>query len=113
MSPCSTHHPRKGTEMATFIEEAKALLSEEKFNRLEYLRVKSNNFETNTEEEKEFFAVKEEVRKLINQRDKDKNLQFLTDPSIALVDILRVKKATKEEIAKAVKELFPPVADLS
>lgn len=99
--------------MATFIEEAKALLTEEKFNRLELLRVKSNNFESTLDEEKEFFAIKEEVRTLISQRDKDKNLQFLADPSIALVDILRVKKATKEEINKAVKTLFPPVTDLT
>lgn len=95
--------------MATFIEEAQALLSAEKFNRLELLRMKSNNFETNKEEEKEFVEIKDEVRKLISQRDKDKNLAFLADPSIELVDVLRVKKATREEINKAMKILFPVV----
>lgn len=98
--------------MATFIEEAQALLSAEKFNRLELLRMKSNNFETSKEEEKEFVEIKDEVRTLIAQRDKDKNLAFIADPSIELIDILRVKKVTREDVNKALKVLFPviPVA---
>lgn len=95
--------------MATFIEEAQALLSAEKFNRLEMLRMKSNSFETNQDEEKEFSDLKNEVRKAIAQRDKDKNLAFIADPSIELIDILRVKKVTREEINKAIKVLFPVV----
>jgi len=92
---------------ATFIEEAQSLLSADKFNRFELVRIKSNNFESSQEEEKEFYNLKNEVRTLISQRDKDKNLQFIVDPSISIIDILRVKKTTREEINKAVKVLFP------
>lgn len=93
--------------MATFIEEAQALLTAEKFSRLELLRMKSSNFESTNEEEIEFSKLKNEVRTAINNRDKDKNLQFIADPLISLVDIFRVKNVSKEQVVKATKEYFP------
>lgn len=99
--------------MATFIEEAKEFLTDEQFNRFELLRIKANNFESTVDEEEEFNDIKFNVRNAINQRDKDKNLSFLKDKSIQLVDVLRVMGSTREDINKAVKFLFPTKEELT
>lgn len=57
--------------------------------------------------------MKNEVRTLIAQRDMDKNLQFLVDPTISIIDILRVKKATRNDINSAIKVLFPTPVSVS
>lgn len=90
----------------SFIDDAKEALNE-RFNRLELLARKSGNFETNSDEDKELFDLKEEVKEYVAQRDRAKNLSFLADGKYSLAEVLTVMKATKEDVNKALKSLFP------
>lgn len=92
----------------TFLEEAKALLNDEKFTRLELLRIKISNFEATEEEQQEFFSLQNEVKTLIAKRDREKNLSFIKDPSITLEDLLRIKKATEKQLKEYIKKYLRP-----
>ncbi len=63
--------------MATFIEEAKLLLSNEEFVTLELLGKKSADFETTPEEDKKLVELKANVKAGILERDRLKNLEFI------------------------------------
>jgi hypothetical protein len=96
--------------MATFIEEAKLLLSNEEFVTLELLGKKSADFETTPEEDKKLVELKAKVKTAMAERDRLKNLAFIADGAYSIIDLLKAAKATKEQINDAIKILFPAPA---
>ncbi|MER3495014.1 MAG: hypothetical protein C4323_24140, partial [Mastigocladus sp. ERB_26_2] len=80
----------------------------------------------NSDEDNELISLKQMVKKLVAEKDREKNLQFLKDGEYNLMDIIKVvnpKKEslnigeiftalalTKAEITKAMKTAFPAQA---
>lgn len=91
----------------SFLDDAKEALKE-RFDRLELLNRKVASFESTPDEDKELFDLKAEVIQFVAQRDKQKNLAFLKTGGFSLVDVLTAMSATKEQINKAVSQMFPP-----
>ena len=60
-----------------FIDDAKELLNNEQFTKLQLLARKSADFETTIEEDMELAELKLEVKNLVAKRDAAKNLEFL------------------------------------
>lgn len=113
--------------MANFLDNAKSVLEDGELSTLTSLAEKTANFDTNSEEDKQFMELKMKVKRLLAEKDKDKNLAFLSDnDSFTLQDVIRVMKPkketvilkdilstigyTKDEISKTVKAMFPAVA---
>lgn len=110
----------------TFLDNARSVLDEAKMARLELLNRKSADFDTNSDEDNELISLKQMVKKLVAEKDREKNLQFLKDGEYNLMDIIKVvnpKKEslnigeiftalalTKAEITKAMKTAFPAQA---
>lgn len=96
--------------MAHFLDQAKEVLTTEQVRRLEDLAKKAADFESNQEEDTELFNLKKEVKKLVANRDREKNLSFLKEGGYTIAELLKAVGATKDDITKAVKELFPAEA---
>jgi hypothetical protein len=112
----------------SFIDQAKEVLTPEQVTRLELLAMKSANFETSMEEIDEMKALRQEVTKLIANRDRQKNLAFLKDGAYDIKDILeamgkdhhavikdsglnirdifKLLNITKKEAMSAIKEVY-------
>lgn len=86
--------------MSDFMENAKAVLESTKFARFELLHMKQNLLEVTDEEDMEFLSLKREVKKLVADRDRQKNLGFLKEAAYDINDILSVMGITKESIVK-------------
>ena len=93
--------------MATFLEEAQALLSPEEFSNLQSLSLKVSQMTSTTDEDDKLKEMKTWVKTAIADRDRLKNLQFLENGNYSLVDILKTIKATEPQIKQALKVLFP------
>lgn len=96
--------------MSAFIDQAKEVLTTEQMSRLELLARKSADFDTNSDEDSEFIKLKQEVKRLVATRDRQKNLSFLKDGQYPLKDILEIYKGignTKKQALQAINEVFP------
>lgn len=82
----------------SFIDQAKEVLQPEQVTRLELLAMKSANLESSMEEIDEMKALKQEVVRLIANRDRQKNLSFLKDGQYDINDILDVMGVKHEHI---------------
>lgn len=91
----------------TFIEEARAILSPEEMDILTALSVKSAAFETTAEEDKDLAGLKSKVHTAISDRDRLKSLEFLKSKSFSAFDVLKTANFTRQEVLKAVAQLFP------
>jgi len=89
--------------MASFIEEAQAILSADEFAKLKSLAFKASNLETNADEDDELAELKIKVQQAIAQRDRIKNLQFLTTGGFSVADVLTAMKADAKEVKKWLK----------
>lgn len=89
--------------MASFIEEAQAILGADEFAKLKSLAFKASNLETVTEEDNELAELKTKVQKAVAQRDKLKNLQFLKTGGFTVDDVLTAIGADVKEVKKWVK----------
>ena len=89
-----------------FLDDAKEALGE-KFDKLQLLARKSADFEATQDEENELAELKASVRTFVSQRDRAKNLEFIKTGGFSVAEVLRVMGATKEQVNKAVAELFP------
>lgn len=90
-----------------FIDDAKDVLQPEEFSTFETLQRKMITFETNSDEDKQFFDLKTKVKKLLLERDRAKNLGFLKEGGYSIVEVLRAMNVTREDFNKAKSELFP------
>ncbi|OMP07042.1 hypothetical protein CCACVL1_01387 [Corchorus capsularis] len=97
----------------SFLDNAKEVLTEEEFTKLQELQTKSSDFEATPDEEKNLLELKNSVREKIAQRDKAKNLSFLNGKfanmppsSLRDKDGKEVEEAIKtgERISKGAKE---------
>lgn len=86
--------------MSAFIEQAKEVLNNEQVTRLELLARKAADFETTTEEDNELFELKKEVKKLIADRDRNKNLAFLKDGAYSVKEVLASMGADHQAVIK-------------
>lgn len=89
--------------MATFIEEAQAILSPDEFAKLKSLAIKASNLETTTDEDDELAELKSKVQKAVFQREKLKSLQFLATGGFSVADVLTAMKADAKEVKKWLK----------
>ena len=86
--------------MTTFIDQAKEVLTTEQVTKLELLARKSADFETSNAEDAELMELKKEVKRLVANRDRQKNLGFLKDGDYQLDDILEVMGTSKKQLIK-------------
>lgn len=95
-----------------FMDDAKDVLSADDFAVLEKLAKKVAEFDTNSDEDKQFIELKQKVKKNLAERDRAKNLSFLKDGGYSIVEILKAMGITREQFNQAKAELFPnaPVA---
>jgi hypothetical protein len=95
-----------------FMDDAKDVLSADDFAVLEKLAKKVAEFDTNSDEDKQFIDLKQKVKKNLAERDRAKNLAFLKDGGYSIVEILKAMGITREQFNDAKAELFPnaPVA---
>ncbi|WP_428147024.1 hypothetical protein [Delftia acidovorans] len=95
-----------------FMDDAKDVLSADDFSILEKLAKKVAEFDTNSDEDKQFIDLKQAVKKALAERDRAKNLAFLKDGGYSIVEILKAMGITREQFNDAKAELFPnaPVA---
>lgn len=89
-----------------FLDDAKEALGE-KFDKLQLLARKSADFEATQDEEDELAELKSNVRAFVAQRDRAKNLEFIKTGGFSVAEVLKAMNASKEQINKAVAELFP------
>lgn len=104
-----------------FIDDAKELLNDEQFTKLQLLARKSADFETTIEEDKELAELKLNVKNSVAKRDAAKNLEFLktgqysietvlelmNSQTYDLVKVLQILQVDKEKLNKAIKQLYP------
>ena len=104
-----------------FIDDAKELLTDEQFTKLQLLARKSADFETTFDEDKELAELKSNVKNLIAKRDAAKNLEFLKTGQYSIETIIELMKpktydlnkilvlleVSKEKLNKSLKELYP------
>ena len=90
-----------------FMDDAKNVLSAEDYTLLETLAKKVSEFDTNSDEDKKFFELKQAVKKSLAERDRAKNLSFLKDGGYSIVEILRAMSITRDQLNDAKAELFP------
>ena len=104
-----------------FIDDAKELLTEIEFTKLQLLGKKSADFETTQEEDQELVELKALVKKKVAQRDAEKNLEFLKTnpyPIETIIELMKPKAydlnkvltllgVNKEQLSKSLKELYP------
>ena len=93
-----------------FIDDAKELLTEIEFTKLQLLGKKSADFETTQEEDQELVELKALVKKKVTQRDAEKNLEFLKTGQYSIATILQILEVDQKELAKATKEIWPKAA---
>ena len=93
-----------------FIDDAKELLTEIEFTKLQLLGKKSADFETSQEEDQELVELKALVKKKVAQRDAEKNLEFLKTGQYSIAIILQILEVDQKELAKATKEIWPKAA---
>lgn len=98
--------------MATFIEEAQSILSSEEFAKLKSLAFKASNLETNDNEDDELADLKSKVQKAIYNRDRLKNLQFLTTGGFTVDDVLTAMKANPKDVKKWIKSVADQAPEL-
>lgn len=91
----------------SFLDDAKEVLNEEDFNKLQELQTKSTNFEATGAEEEALFKLKGEVREKVAQRDKQKNLSFLNGKVYSIAELITAGGYTDEEVKKFYNEKFP------
>ena len=101
-----------------FIDDAKELLTEIEFTKLQLLGKKSADFETTQEEDQELVELKALVKKKAAQRDAEKNLEFLKtgqysvatilqiikNQPFSIKEVLQILEVDQKELAKATKE---------
>ena len=114
--------------MSAFLDQAKEVLNNEQATRLEMLNLKSHNFDTTSDEDEELMALKKEVKKLVADRDRNKNLSFLKegaysikdvlasmgadhqavikDSGLSIADIFKLMAITKKQAMSAIKEVY-------
>lgn len=104
-----------------FIDDAKELLTDEQFTKLQLLARKSADFETTFDEDKELAELKSNVKNLVAKRDAAKNLEFLKTGQYSIETIIELMKpktydlnkilvlleVSKEKLSKSLKELYP------
>lgn len=104
-----------------FIDDAKELLNNEQFTKLQLLARKSADFETTIEEDMELAELKLNVKNSVAKRDAAKNLEFLktnqysietvlelmNSQTYDLVKVLQILQVDKEKLNKAIKQLYP------
>ena len=104
-----------------FIDDAKELLNDEQFTKLQLLARKSADFETTIEEDMELAELKLNVKNSVAKRDAAKNLEFLktgqysietvlelmNSQTYDLVKVLQILQVDKEKLTKAIKQLYP------
>ena len=107
-----------------FIDDAKELLTEIEFAKLQLLGKKSADFETTQEEDQELVELKALVKKKAAQRDAEKNLEFLKtgqysvatilqiikNQPFSIKEVLQILEVDQKELAKATKEIWPKAA---
>ncbi|HDR9039751.1 hypothetical protein JAO10_07730 [Burkholderia contaminans] len=91
----------------SFLDNAKEVLTEEEFTKLQELQTKSSDFEATPDEEKNLLELKNSVREKIAQRDKAKNLSFLNGKVYTIAEIITAGGYSNEEIKKYYSEKFP------
>ena len=89
------------------MDDAKNVLSADDYTLLETLAKKVSEFDTNSDEDKKFFELKQAVKKSLAERDRAKNLSFLKDGGYSIAEILKAMNATREQFNVAKAELFP------
>jgi hypothetical protein len=101
-----------GDFKVAFMDDAKDVLSADDFAVLEKLAKKVAEFDTNSDEDKQFLDLKQKVKKGLAERDRAKNLAFLKDGGYSVAEILRAMGITRDQFNQAKSELFPnaPVA---
>jgi hypothetical protein len=91
----------------SFLDNAKEVLTEEEFTKLQELQTKSSDFESTPDEEKNLLELKNSVREKIAQRDKAKNLSFLNGKVYTIAELITAGGYSDEEIKKYYSEKFP------
>lgn len=104
-----------------FLDDAKELLTEMEFTKLQLLGKKAADFETTQEEDQELTNLKSLVKQKAAQRDAEKNLEFLKTGQYSIATILQILKnqpysikevllilnPDQKELSKAIKEIWP------
>ena len=104
-----------------FLDDAKELLTEMEFTKLQLLGKKAADFETTPEEDQELSSLKSLVKQKAAQRDAEKNLEFLKTGQYSTATILQIIKnqpysikevllilnPDQKELSKAIKEIWP------
>lgn len=99
--------------MSDFMTDAQELLSAEEFTSLSSLAVKVAQNQSTATEDEMFFNLKDQVRVAVAQRDKEKNLQFLSGGHFSIGEVIRVMFRGKaqadvvKEVRKGMKEVYP------
>ncbi len=99
--------------MSDFMTDAQELLSSDEFASLQSLAVKVAQNQSTATEDEAFFNLKDQVRLAVAQRDKEKNLQFLSGGHFTIGEVIRVMFKGKDagevrkEVNKGFKEAFP------
>lgn len=98
--------------MASFLDEAQELLTEDEYSELKTLNRKQADFESTNDEETRLLALKNQVRKAIAERDKVKHLDFLKSGAFTLAEVIKYMAGTDEEnvrkaVAEALRNLYP------
>ncbi|WP_324778277.1 hypothetical protein [Ralstonia pickettii] len=91
----------------SFLDNAKEVLNEEEFNKLQELQTKSTNFEATGDEEKALFELKNSVREKVAQRDKQKNLNFLNGKVYTIAEIITAGGYEDKDIKEFYTKKFP------
>ncbi|MFZ6755567.1 hypothetical protein ACO0KY_19650 [Undibacterium sp. Dicai25W] len=96
-----------------FLDDAKSVLSADDYAVLEKLAKKVSEFDTNSDEDKQFLDLKQSVKKALAERDRAKNLAFLKDGGYSIAEILKAMGITREQLNDAKAELFPNKTEIS
>ncbi len=90
----------------SFLEEAKQILTEQEFIRLELLIAKfTGNIET-PEEEKELSILRNKVRAVLQEREALKGLEVLKSGNFTLSQVLKTLNPTEKELKSYIKANF-------
>lgn len=99
--------------MSDFMTDAQELLNDTDYAEIKALAVKVAQFQSTKTEDDQFLNIKQKVNNRIAQRDKEKNLQFLSGGAFTIGEVIRVMFQGKDQkdvvkaVRKGLKEVYP------